>query len=427
MELDLHRQLAPIGEGQVLWDVVEEHLEEASFLWFEWERALESPALAPRSVAGGVERRLLAHLDGIALSGAVVPDRLARSAARTGDEGAAFAAAHALLRSASDGGATALSLLAAARGDHRRAVRRAVQLAPASGLLRDLGRLLGDARAVVRAAALDLVRVNALDPASALADALADPAPEVRCAALAVVSALRCDEHRASTVALLSAPEPAVRDAAARAGLILDLGEAREACRAAVASGAAGREVLLLLALAGSPADLPLLLAAASSADRRADALWALGFTTAAAAADTCAAATGDAALGPIAAEAFAGVTGIDLIQEGLATPALMPPADLEDADDAALELRPEASLPIPDPDRIRAFWAARRPSFAPRPTDASALAAALERAPMRRRHALATQLAIVTGGAWQIDTRGWVRSQLAGIERLRATKGAAP
>jgi hypothetical protein len=56
------------AEALVLWDAVEEHLEEAGFQWERWERALVSPLLRARQVVDGVEARLAAHIEGLTIS-----------------------------------------------------------------------------------------------------------------------------------------------------------------------------------------------------------------------------------------------------------------------------------------------------------------------------------------------------------------------
>jgi uncharacterized protein (TIGR02270 family) len=367
----------------------------------------------------GVEQRVSAHLEGLALGGAIMPQRLARAATRASDAGSCFAAAHALLHRGLDKGAcAALELLMASSGEYRAAVRRAFELAPAPRSPSDVERHLRDARPLARAAGLDRARALGLDPG----EALGDPDGEVRCAALTAAASGRRREHRDSVRAQLVAAEPLVRDEAIRAGMILGVAEASTACRTAIEAGTGGRRAFLLLAIGGTPANLGLLIAALSSAERHEDALWALGFTRSIEAADACASAAGNEAHGPVAAEAFAGITGIDLLQQRLAHPAPPPPADLEDASDFELEVRPEAALLVPDPARLRAFWAAHRASFKPRSTEPVALLESLARAPMRRLHALATEMAIITRGALQLDTRIWARSQLATLQRLQAS-----
>ena len=80
----------------VLWDVVEEHLDEASFLSEQWERALVSPDVILDGVADGPEERLLAHLDGLAIAGAKAGPRLLEPRFESEQPEEVFAAALAL-------------------------------------------------------------------------------------------------------------------------------------------------------------------------------------------------------------------------------------------------------------------------------------------------------------------------------------------
>ena len=59
-----------------LWDIVEEHLDEAEFLWEQWEHALLAPNYTLDELADGPEARLLAHLDGLVVGGPEVARRL---------------------------------------------------------------------------------------------------------------------------------------------------------------------------------------------------------------------------------------------------------------------------------------------------------------------------------------------------------------
>src|SRR3989304_2405147 len=52
-------------------EIVEEHLDEAAFLYRQWESALRSPTESLEGVARGPEEVLLAHLDARAAAGGV--------------------------------------------------------------------------------------------------------------------------------------------------------------------------------------------------------------------------------------------------------------------------------------------------------------------------------------------------------------------
>ncbi|XXY48654.1 hypothetical protein WME91_52490 [Sorangium sp. So ce269] len=421
--MDLPPHLTLDDEALVLWDVVDEHLEEAGSLWLDRERWLDEP----RSVAdtAALERRIQAHLDGLTWSGALAPARLARAAGRARDPGATFAATFALAsRDRPEAIDEAASILAGATGPHRARALRALALLRAVPRSLDIPAALAADSAAVRAGALAVCRAHALDPGSALGSALASSDADLRCAALDLVAARPDASYAAAVVDELSAPEAGVCAAALRAGLIMGLRAAEVACRSD-ALAAAPREALGYRALLGQDQDIVALLRALDDPRRRADALFALGFTGARAAADACAAACDDPSAGPVACEAFGALLDVDPVAAGIAEPAPPPLSDTDFPPADRLALRPEDLLPVPDPGAVRAFWAARRASFVEAPRTARALAASLERSSMRRRHFLATHLAMATRGAVTIDTRSWVRAQAAALARARAT-GAA-
>ncbi|HEX3904694.1 MAG TPA: hypothetical protein VH853_17800, partial [Polyangia bacterium] len=63
-------------EAAVLWDVFEEHLDEATFLLQSWRTAVRSPRTSLTLLQKTVEPRLLAHLDALAVGGPPVADAL---------------------------------------------------------------------------------------------------------------------------------------------------------------------------------------------------------------------------------------------------------------------------------------------------------------------------------------------------------------
>lgn len=65
------------NEDQILWDVVEEHLDEAEFLVELWQGARRSPQYTLAELADGPETRLLAHVDGVVESGPLALERVA--------------------------------------------------------------------------------------------------------------------------------------------------------------------------------------------------------------------------------------------------------------------------------------------------------------------------------------------------------------
>src|SRR6186713_3314527 len=81
----------------ILWDIYEEHLDEAAFLLTQWEDAMKSAVYALPDVIVGPEERLAAHLDALVVGGKPVAEKLLFPALEGDDAGKIFAASWALL------------------------------------------------------------------------------------------------------------------------------------------------------------------------------------------------------------------------------------------------------------------------------------------------------------------------------------------
>src|SRR5262245_29573732 len=97
----------PYTPPQPRWDILEEHLDEAEFLWGMWEHALRAPNYDLDEVARGPEERLLAHLDGLVAGGPAVAPRLLVPALDAREPHRVAAAAAALLASPGEAGVDA--------------------------------------------------------------------------------------------------------------------------------------------------------------------------------------------------------------------------------------------------------------------------------------------------------------------------------
>ncbi|HLT36985.1 MAG TPA: hypothetical protein VK034_11890, partial [Enhygromyxa sp.] len=65
-----------LAADEILWDIEEQHLDEAEFLFEIREAACEAPTHSLDDLATGPDQRLLAHLDGLRLAGPLVAERL---------------------------------------------------------------------------------------------------------------------------------------------------------------------------------------------------------------------------------------------------------------------------------------------------------------------------------------------------------------
>ena len=419
-----------MAERPVLWDVVEEHLDEAGFLWERWERALLSPSLRARQVADGDEARLLAHVDGLVVAGPRAIDRLLEPALRQGEPGAAAAAAHALLE-LPGGLARWRAVHAGGAGARRHSMARALALSrrPSEP---ELTALLSDGHPWAVVAGLEALALRRIDAGPSLSGLLASRDPALAAAALHAAPWSN-QPVRALIERALERPEAAVREAALEAGLRLGFGTALTACRRLVeGQEPVADRALALLALGGDADDEPLLLRAAAVSSLRAPALVALGYAGRVGAVEVLLGAMEqEPREARLAGEAFTAITGIPIAGELVAEaePASEPSSLEADDLDASLAPTPEAELPVPEPHAVARAWSARTKAFdsARRyllgsPFTAEGLLRAFAESPMRRRALLALELAVRSGGGYAVEPRDFAFQQLRSAQRQERT-----
>jgi len=387
------------GPSEPLWDIVEEHLDEAEFLWEQWEAALVAPNYVLREVEDGPEARLLAHVDGLVVNGPLVAERLLLPTIADIDAEPARirAAALALLQTPGDEGFEAVFAELHASPSQRPELARALECWERGPLQPRLGPLLDAEEVDLRHAAARVLGFHG--------EALGEVIPRMLASDLSLDRSLGLRliprwaggaRHTREVIAGLAAGDPDVRDEALTTGAILELPQAWQLARDLVDAADPGAgQALLLLALRGDPADRLAISAATATDTLRGAGLWALGFLGTLEAIEAAMPWLEDPTHGRIAGEVIAAITGVDLEDADLTRA----PEETE-----ALEHRPEDDLPVPDAMKLLIWWRANRARFtvgprylAGRPHDAAGLRAALEEGPMRRRaaHLLALQLGV--------------------------------
>jgi uncharacterized protein (TIGR02270 family) len=403
----------------LLWDVHEEHLDEAAFLWEAWEAALASAVYTAAEVAAGVEERLAAHLDGLVLAGSPVAGKLLLPALG-GDEPEPVTPATWALLAAEEGDHLDPVLKAMAGGDAPKvaAIARAMGLSRHPRLVPGLNGLWAAAAPALRAAIVDVVALRDREVAAKLFSAApATDAPELLAAGLRLArrfgkreQALGIDVDGA-----LSHPEARVSDEALATAFVLGRPGVWAACRAAASAPAVGPGPLALLAMSPNPPDRDVVRDCLKGETPR-NALWALGFAGDVASADAAVSLLPDKKLGRLAAEAFSGITGLAI--RGPFRVAQPPEEPEVGLDDPPPELRPEDFLPPPDPATIADWWRKNRGRFQPgqryiagaaRTSDA--LRGAMTAGPTWRRGIWALAIAAETQ-APVTDVRGWTRGE---------------
>lgn len=411
----------------VLWDVLEEHLDEATFLWTQRSRAL----LASDSVLSELEEdegRLRAHLEGLALAGQPAAQRLLKPALEAEEPHRVAAAASALLHMAGgDGLQAVLDRLTGGAPESRPGLLRALELSERSDLDGQLLAFCQQAEPALRAPLLEVLAFRGVD-ASVVVERLPCEVEDP----ILLVAALRAARASPRNVAErwlrqgLKDQRPLVRNAALETGLIHGSRVAWMACRQCVERNEPEpRPALLALAIGGSPADLQRLVAAVSIPALRAEALWALGFSGRRAAAEAALSALRSEPE-PLAAVAFATITGLPLDR------LLQEQAPGEEEESPA-----EQSLPGPPPlwarprlEVAEAWWKERRERFESngrywhgQPWTAELFFTALFEAPMRTRAIHAWELAIRSRGVCGLETRAWAHVQRRRLREARKVR----
>ncbi|KFA91011.1 hypothetical protein Q664_25195 [Archangium violaceum Cb vi76] len=412
----------------VLLDVLEEYLDEATFRWVQWERALVAPDF---TLAETTEReeRLLACLEGLEDEDAL--DTVVRLAFDSEDAPRISAAAHALL--AQGEVEEVLVRLRGAKAPASTAILRALEVSEAPCLGARLLELLKLEDTALQAGVLEALAFRQEAPAEALVRFFRHDEQRARVAALRGALPLPEDTVRGHLPGLLDSGHPGIRAAAMEVGLASGVRLAWEACREEVQSpGACAREAMVLLALGCDEAEASLLVDCLESPGLRADALWALGFSGRVAAMEACVQYLEVPEVAHLAAEALSAMTGLRLEGAQALPPGERPegapvPPEEQEGLDADLEPRPEDDLAWPHVAAVRDWWAQARTRFAKgtrylrgQPFSGPVLLDALESSPMRRRHVLARELAIRTRGQHVIATRAFTRRQRDAIARAR-------
>lgn len=420
----------------MLWDVLEEHLDEAGFLWGRWERALDSSKYTLDEVCNFEEPRLLAHLDALAVGGPEVAERLLYPALESGDRLRTSAAAYALLESPGTL-PRILDFLEHARSPaSREGIGRALELRPRDEVGPALATFASKStlHPPVLARALDVLAFLRHDPGGAFKAAYDDSIPEVRAAAIRAANCPAGQRYRGAVERALADPDDAVRLAAIETGLVMGLPGAWDRCVESAASDAAAlaHPALAWTALLGGEGDLPVVLSALSRPEHAHAALWAAGFSGWKVAAEACLPWIADPKLGRLAGEAFAAITGVDPEELELDEGDELDAENSGEEEDEVPVPWAESELPLLGSMEAQSYWASESDRFdararylAGRPW-AEQLTASIATGTTRRRHLLAFAVAARTRGKIWIPTRAWGEVQRKRTGDLAADEPSA-
>ncbi len=410
------------GRNEVLWDVIDDHLDEAEFLTEQWLLAARSPRFNMALLQSSLESRLEAHLDALAVGGAAVADEVLWTSiteAPLGQEGRFAACGMALLadRAPASVDRAIQGLVTASKPKVRNGLQKALAMTDRSDAEEPVRLALYAAGAPeAQAALLAVLAARRVDPGPILGAMLSESRPlAVRAAAVqAATSTADRNPFFSAVEALLASEDPDLRAAALRTGLIWNSLAAWRACSHLAEQG--NGPALLYLAMLDGPAALPMLLRLLDVVGRRQEALFALGFTGLRDAADACMPYLDDPDLpvARLAGEALAAISGLPLDDSELCLdrPPTAPDELPSLEDDLAEDLLPTAidALPVPVAANVRKWWSERRVAFTPgerylrgQRYGRDAIEEALRTGSLRRAGPLACEIAIRSGGEIQM------------------------
>lgn len=425
--MTLHERRTP--NLRVWRDLLEQHLDEASFLWSQRQMGLLAPNWSLRELARQ-EERLLAHVDGLVLGGEPVAEALLRPALSAGDQARMAAAAFALLEGMDAGMEAVLEQLRTGSSTQRLILCCVLELSQRDRLGMRLRELLATEDVELVALVLEVLGARGELPDNVVESMLCSKESRLQVAILRAAMGRPSALRRERVAPLLSSPHVDVRIAAIEVGLVARRQEAWAACLREVKDLEEGhQDAMLLLALGGDSRDVTLVVEQLSNPELRAFALWVLGFSGWRTAADVCLEWVGDKDVGPVAGESFSAITGFRL-QDALTLPPerrhAEEPISLDEDDlDADLSLRPEDSLIRPAEKAVSDWWEHARGRFDQefrylhgQPFDAGVLLDALTNDSMRRRHVLAREFRLRSQGIAGVRTWALAHIQREDLDR---------
>ncbi|MGB3941886.1 MAG: beta-ketoacyl synthase N-terminal-like domain-containing protein [Candidatus Manganitrophaceae bacterium] len=417
----------------VLSSLFETHLEEAEFLWERRETALVSHR-ERLSNLGEIEERLLAHLDGLAVGGKPVWDRL-QPKWTASSAGEAFAAASVTLVSGEPARIDALfALFASLEGTGLVGIRQAFCHTVAPEAEERLQGWLSEKNNLLLSAAIDILgfRRSPIDR-WILDRSISSSEPALVFSAVRAIGRLRIDRLKESVEGILDNEDPSLRAEAIWTGLLIGSKKAHAYLRRAVQEerGNEAANALRLLGFLGDPEDLPLMRDAVLEPGLSHSALFALGWYGHVGAIDLLIDRTKDP-LTPgewlrsqsdhshspsevetetIPIDSYGAmirlITGADLEKEGLLLPRTV----------GSEGERGEA--PVLDWSRIGAWWKKRRKEYHPKvqyryglPRRREGLLQALQTAPLPDRPSVAYELALTDPSLPFLETAAFAVGQ---------------
>jgi uncharacterized protein (TIGR02270 family) len=422
--------------GEPLHDLIDESLDEASFLWRRWESELTSLTRNLDEIWSWTEDRLHGALDGVRIGGANIIDMAAEALGSSDLD--RITATTAVLASSAERDATdaVVTALGIADGEKLRAIVRALELLGSDQVLRAAASALAAGEPAHAGALCRLKAFRRVAPGDEMLKAVKSNIPEPQIDAVRAAPYLPARQAEEWITAATRSGDAGVRSAAVESGLSIGTDSAWNIAKSfARQLDAHSGPYLKLVAMFGSAEEHEIVYAALPIPALQVQAIWALGHIGTVRAVESCIAGMQYEPLARACGEAYSWITGADLARDGLAAQEVLPdvPAFEDDDLEANLVPPPEALWPLPEPEAVRRHWAARRTDFADDvrhvrgvPTSRETLTTAIETGPMLRRPDLVLELRARTRGKYDVEPRAFTSRQRQMMAASRAALSSA-
>jgi len=410
----------------VLIDILEEHIEEADFLWQQRENALADRAYNLEDLAE-LEERLLAHIDGLVLADEA-GWRLLLPKLSSDAVGEVFAAAFVAFESGNQERIDqVLKVFPTAENEVLDGIRHALRHTTYPEIETITRSYLDAEQGAIQTAAVDILSFRrAPIEESRLMNLLLHPDPNVVTSACNAVGRLRRMSMTKCVDPLLEHPIPRIRQEAMKAGLLLQSEKARRACLQAIQkNGEEAGPAIVFIGQAGEAQALPLLVDKLADPTLARDAVTAIGLLGSVIAMEPLLRCCSDPTLARRSGEAIQTLTGVDLEKEKLIVP---PPSPTEtpEQDEEAFDTDLDEALPYPDPEKVVSWWKANTSRFDKRlrhrkglPYGPLVLIDLLKTGNLLERHDVAFELALLHPRLPYLETDTFVVYQRKEMARI--------
>jgi len=403
----------------ILIDILEEHMEEADFLWQQRQNALYDRVYNLDDLAE-LEERLLAHLDGLVL-GEKEAWKLLGPKLSSGEEGEVFSAAFVALDSRDPSKIDLVNKTFLEAEDNvlngicyafKHTMNQEVENILRSMLNSDNGR--------IQAASIDCLSLRRISiDTNRLQAFLSKKDTRIIAATVSAVGRLRINQLSEEAERFLENEIMEVRREAIKTGLLLGSRKSLDACRRIIINRTEGADQLIeYLGLMGQPDDANILINTMNDPGLVRNAITALGLLGNISTVELLIQSASDPKLSRLAGEAISRITGVDIVSEKFVAEkpveSQIPSSETEEEEEEDLS-DPDEDIPFPDVEKLKGWWRSNASRYDKRvryrngqPYSNQVLKEILKNGNLPARHHAAFEIALLNPSSPYLETHAF-------------------